>query len=112
MRMGAPIWSAVHHVSVRTGLWLWQAVNAVGAAGKNLSKEPPPMAGNEWWKGKALDQGVHEAINARHYPGTRQLCFLCNEPTGRCEEDAIYTEDGERGPFCEDCWKKEPLHAK
>lgn len=53
--------------------------------------------------GKALTQDEHARINAREYPGTRQLCFKCEEPTGNCEEDAIYTEDGE-GPFCEDCY--------
>ena len=50
---------------------------------------------------RALSQNVHEAINARHYPGTRQLCVECDAPTGRCEEDSIYVEDA--GPFCEDC---------
>lgn len=43
----------------------------------------------------------HAAINAREYPGTRQLCCVCAEPTGRCEDDTI-TVDGE-GPLCEDC---------
>jgi hypothetical protein len=54
---------------------------------------------------RALSQNAHEAINARHYPGTRQLCIDCDEPTGRCEEDSIYVEfDGiEYGPVCEDC---------
>lgn len=61
----------------------------------------------EWWKGKALDQSTHEAINAQHYPGTRQLCARCEEPTGRCEEDAIYTDAGD-GPLCETCWHADP----
>jgi hypothetical protein len=43
----------------------------------------------------------HERINAREYPGTRQLCARCDDPTGRCEEDAIYA--GEYGPLCEVC---------
>lgn len=50
---------------------------------------------------RALSQNVHEAINARHYPGTRQLCTNCDEPTGRCEEDSMYIEDV--GPLCETC---------
>lgn len=55
----------------------------------------------------ARHQHEHEAINAREYPGTRQLCATCDEPTERCEEDGIYTEDGE-GPLCVDCWHKTP----
>jgi len=53
-----------------------------------------------------MDQSAHEAWNARHYPGTRQLCVLCGDPTGRCEEDMLYHEDGgqEVGPLCEDCY--------
>jgi hypothetical protein len=43
----------------------------------------------------------HERINAREWPGTRQLCARCGEATGRCEEDAIYA--GEYGPLCEIC---------
>jgi hypothetical protein len=53
---------------------------------------------------KARSQSEHEAINAREYPGTRQLCEKCGEPTGRCEDDAIYTEEGD-GPICEECWR-------
>ncbi len=54
------------------------------------------------WDGKALDQSTHERINAQHYPGTRQLCCKCDDPTGRCEEDSFYV--GELGPLCRDCW--------
>ena len=62
---------------------------------------------SEWWKGKALDQATHERINAQHYPGTRQLCCECDQPTGRCEDDSIYIED--IGPLCEDCYEaKDP----
>jgi hypothetical protein len=43
----------------------------------------------------------HEAHNATHYPGTRQLCVRCDDPTGRCEEDSIYVDD--EGPLCPDC---------
>jgi len=47
-------------------------------------------------------QSEHASINAREYPGTRQLCVSCDAPTHRCEEDAIYNDDGV-GPLCEDC---------
>lgn len=50
---------------------------------------------------RALGQEAHEQINARYYPGTRQLCNRCEEPTGRCEDDSIYV--GDDGPLCEAC---------
>lgn len=59
-----------------------------------------------WWKGRAHHQDVHERINARHYPGTRQLCSVCEQPTGRCEDDTLSV--GDRGPFCEECWAEIP----
>lgn len=49
---------------------------------------------------KALSQCEHQRINAREWPGTRQICSECGEPTGRCEEDQI---DGPYGPVCEAC---------
>jgi len=54
---------------------------------------------------RALSQDAHAAINSSHYPGTRQLCAECEEPTGRCEEDSITIEcdDIEYGPLCEAC---------
>jgi len=60
---------------------------------------------NTWPGGKrhAMGQSAHREWNAQNYPGTRQLCAWCDQPTGRCEEDAIYTEDDE-GPLCEKCW--------
>lgn len=60
-------------------------------------------AENTWPGGKrhAMTQDAHERWNAQHYPGTRQLCVGCNEPTGRCEEDSIWI--GDEGPFCEAC---------
>lgn len=50
---------------------------------------------------RAISQDAHERINAREFPGTRQLCSKCDEPTGRCEEDSIYDEHGNF--VCEDC---------
>jgi len=51
----------------------------------------------------AMSQDEHERWNAKHYPGTRQLCCECDQPTGRCEDDSIYTERGD-GPLCPECW--------
>lgn len=47
----------------------------------------------------------HEAINAVRYPGTRQLCSKCEAPTGRCQEDAIWSDAGL--PLCEECAAEE-----
>lgn len=52
-------------------------------------------------KRRPLSQSDHEKWNAFNYPGTRQLCCTCENPTGRCEEDSIYVAD--LGPLCEDC---------
>jgi len=49
----------------------------------------------------AMTPDQHERHNALHYPGTRQLCSECGEPTGRCEEDQILTSEGL--PVCEEC---------
>ena len=61
----------------------------------------------DWWKGKVLSQSAHERINAQHYPGTRELCCECDEPTGKAGagEDSLFTDDG-NGPYCEECWDK------
>ena len=57
-----------------------------------------------------MSQDAHERWNARNYPGTLQLCCLCEQPTGRCEEDALYVEpaaldDDATGPFCPECYE-------
>ena len=52
-----------------------------------------------------MTQSEHRAHNAVHYPGTRQLCALCDEPTGCCEEDSIYRDTCER-PICLECAEK------
>lgn len=51
---------------------------------------------------RAISQDEHEKINAREYPGTRQLCSKCEDTTGRCEEDYICDENG--STVCEDCY--------
>lgn len=58
---------------------------------------------NTWPGGvrRAISQKRHKQWNANNYPGTRQLCNKCGEPTGGCEEDTIWSEDGE--PLCEEC---------
>ncbi len=55
---------------------------------------------------RAMYQHEHESWNSNHYPGTRQMCSICDEPTGRCEEDAILTKNGK--PLCEECADKYP----
>lgn len=59
----------------------------------------------EWWEGKTHTQEMHERINRSHYPGTRQLCSKCEEPTGFCEEDGYRSIQKEFDglPLCKDC---------
>jgi len=52
---------------------------------------------------KVRTQTEHDEINAREYPGTRQMCVFCDESTGRCEDDDLYLSDG-RGPLCDECY--------
>lgn len=64
---------------------------------------------NTWPGGTrhAMCPEEHECWNASHYPGTRQLCCECEEPTGRCEEDSLFveTESSESvGPLCKTCY--------
>ena len=63
---------------------------------------------NTWPNGvkRAMHQDEHENWNAANYPGTRQMCSICDEPTGRCEDDTIYSKDGE--PICEACADANP----
>ena len=63
------------------------------------------------WPGSvrhAMTQSEHEMWNASNYPGTRQLCVECEEPTGQCEEDGLWNDDGE--PLCRDCYAKQAAH--
>lgn len=62
-------------------------------------------AKNTWPGGArhAMHQSDHERWNASNYPGTRQPCAICDEPTGRCEEDPITICD--IGPLCEACYE-------
>lgn len=56
---------------------------------------------NTWpgGKRKALSQTEHAKWNANNYPGTRQICTNCGEPTELCEEDGFFNDKGE--PFCD-----------
>lgn len=51
---------------------------------------------NTWPGGymHAMDQEEHARWNAANYPGTRELCVLCDAPTGRAGrgEDSIFRE--------------------
>ena len=46
-------------------------------------------------------QCEHEKFNAINYPGTREICYCCDEPTGNCEEDN--TTDCDGNPYCYGC---------
>ena len=65
------------------------------------------MSENTWPNGTrhTMYPDEHERWNENNYPGTKQLCNVCDEPTGRCEDDSILTEDGE--PLCEACFYKQ-----
>ena len=62
-----------------------------------------PIADFTSGKRRAFTQSEHESINAGAYPGTRQLCSQCEQPTERCEDDSIYLDDG-TGPLCPECY--------
>jgi len=59
---------------------------------------------NTWPGGHrhAISQSAHEAWNAGAYPGTLQLCSVCDTPTGRCEDDTIWSKGDE--PLCAECY--------
>jgi hypothetical protein len=59
--------------------------------------------GNTWPGGKrhAMSQSDHEEWNSRNYPGTREICCECNQPTGNCGEDSHFDNDGD--PYCYEC---------
>lgn len=69
------------------------------------------MIENTWPGGKrhAMSQSDHEKWNAANYPGTLQLCSVCDEPTGFCEEDAIWDEESGE-PLCEACYAEINAH--
>ncbi len=59
---------------------------------------------NSWPGGErhAIYQSEHDTWNAMHYPGTRQICVECGNPTERCEDDSLYFDD--IGPLCKACF--------
>lgn len=52
----------------------------------------------------SLSQKEHKEWNSKNYPGTRQLCDICKEPTERCEEDTLY--DNDDNIVCNKCLKE------
>lgn len=62
----------------------------------------------------AMSQDEHKRWNASNYPGTRQLCSECDEPTGRCEEDSIYSDSDQdcEHPICEECYEQQKQSAR
>jgi len=50
---------------------------------------------------RAISQ-QNNSINSKKYPGTRQICDMCGEPTGRCEEDGYF--DNNENVYCEHCF--------
>ena len=61
---------------------------------------------NTWPGGSrhSMDQLEHEEWNENNYPGTKQICCKCDEPTTFCEEEGYYDDDGE--PYCFECATK------
>lgn len=62
---------------------------------------------NTWPGGvrHAMSQAEHERWNASNYPGTSQICELCDEPTEQCEEDAFVDSEGHI--VCRECYYKQ-----
>lgn len=60
---------------------------------------------NTWPGGHkhAMSQDEHEKWNSSNYPGTRQVCSVCEEPTGFCEDDGYLDEDTWE-PLCLYCF--------
>ena len=63
------------------------------------------MTNNTWPNGHrhAITQANHAKWNSCNYPGTIEICYKCDEPTGNCEEDNIVDEA--RNAYCYDCAK-------
>lgn len=74
---------------------------------------------NTWPDGvrRALDQDEHERWNASNYPGTREMCVRCDEPTGASEEHSLtafvgHEPNDEITPVCSECYDKlEAIHG-
>jgi len=60
-------------------------------------------------KHQATHQNEHEEWNTKHYPGTLPLCSYCDQPTDRCEDNTIWSEDDE--PLCDDGYHKTNVHC-
>ena len=68
---------------------------------------------NTWPSGRrhAMSQSEHNEWNAMHYPGTRQMCTVCDQPTERCEEDTLYVDDPNEA-LCKECYDEAMLEAR
>jgi len=66
---------------------------------------------NTWPNGtkKAMTQCEHKDWNANNYPGTLEICFQCDEPTGNCEEDNNIGLDGEA--YCDNCAEQSEVNV-
>ena len=55
----------------------------------------------------ALTQAEHDQINAQAYLGTREMCPVCDEPTGNAGkgDGSLYCPDCDKGPFCWACYE-------
>ena len=55
----------------------------------------------------ALTPAEHDRINAQSYPGTREMCLVCDEPTGNAGkgDGSLYCPDCEKGPYCWVCYE-------
>lgn len=71
------------------------------------------MLENSWPGGqrRPITQAEHDEWNRDNYPGTRQICEKCGNPTERCEYDSLYLDDG-TGPLCDDCYDKHKQEIK
>ncbi len=60
---------------------------------------------NTWPGGerRPISQSEHRQWNASEFPGTRQICSQCGEPTGRCEDDQLLDDFGQA--LCPECWQ-------
>jgi hypothetical protein len=89
--------------------WLLALRVVAGLAGCGTKDVLAMITQNTWPGGyrHVMHQSEHERWNASNYPGTRQLCVLCESTTERCEEDKITVESID-GPLCEECYHKTP----
>ena len=54
------------------------------------------MNNNTWPGGvrRPISQTEHDEWNRINYPGTRQMCEVCDGETGRTEDSSLKNDDG------------------